>query len=71
MSAQYGQVTSPQHDWIRDAPIEGHQMHYGWGVLASVNAKNSYGGYTGFQTYHFLFRGEKVESVITPQTIMR
>lgn len=70
-SAVYKEITAPQQDWIRDAPIEGYQMHYGWGVLATINAKNSYGGYTGYQTYHFLFRGEQIDKVITPETPVR
>jgi hypothetical protein len=67
-SVQYKDITSPQQDWIRDAPIQGHAIHFGWGVLATVNAKNSYGGYTGYQTYHFLFRGERIDQALTPDT---
>jgi hypothetical protein len=33
-------------------------IKYGWLVPTGVNAKNSYGGYTGTQPYHCWFRGE-------------
>ncbi len=29
---------------------------YGWSVPVLVNAKNSYGGFTGFERYTFVFR---------------
>lgn len=70
-SVVYHDITAPEHDWIRDAPIAGYQMHYGWKVFATINAKNSYGGYTGFQTYRFLFRGEQLDKIITPDTPLR
>lgn len=70
-SVQYKEITVPQRDWIRDAPVEGFKMHFGWMVRATINAKNSYGGYTGFQTYIFLFRGEQLIETVTPQTIVR
>lgn len=31
-----------------------------WLVTVDVNAKNSYGGYIGWTTYVFLFRGESI-----------
>lgn len=32
----------------------------------SVNAKNSYGGYTGFEQYVFVFRGKELKALIAP-----
>ena len=69
-SIQYKEVTEPRKDWVRDAPIAGYQMHYGWIVKATINAKNSYGGYVGFKTYSFLFRGEQIIETITPDTLI-
>lgn len=33
---------------------------FGWKVYAKINAKNSYGGYTGNRTYYILIRDGKV-----------
>lgn len=33
-----------------------------WRVTVEVNAKNSYGAYSGWTTYTFLFRGEDIMS---------
>lgn len=30
-------------------------ISYGWTIDAEINAKNSFGGYTGFQKYQFFF----------------
>jgi hypothetical protein len=40
------------------------KIDYGWIVLVQVNAKNSYGGYTGYKPYHCLFRGEELLWVV-------
>lgn len=39
---------------------------YAWGLPATVNAKNSYGGYTGAQGWIFYFRGQLIVAVATP-----
>lgn len=36
---------------------------YGWGVCMGVNAKNSFGGYTGPKQYFFLFRNGEIAMV--------
>jgi hypothetical protein len=36
------------------------KTEYGWIVKVAVNAKNSFGGYTGYQTYTILVRDEKM-----------
>ena len=36
------------------------KIHYGWKLVAKVNAKNSMGAYTGFTTYTFCFEGGKI-----------
>lgn len=38
------------------------QFH-GWMVATSYNAKNSYGGYVGQQTYYYWFHGERLKGV--------
>jgi hypothetical protein len=37
----------------------GHPF-YGWRVIARYNAKNAYGGYTGFRQYVYWFHGERI-----------
>ena len=46
----------------------GTKIFYGWLVKATINAKNSYGGYIGFKTYTFLFRGEAITDTIDPDS---
>lgn len=36
------------------------KLHYGWRVCYFVNAKNSYGGYTGEHLYYFIVRSRQV-----------
>jgi hypothetical protein len=36
---------------------------YGWEIIAMVNAKNSYGGYTGSKPWSFMLRDERLLSV--------
>lgn len=38
------------------APIAGRKLTYGYLLAGTVNAKNSYGGYTGAVPYQFIFR---------------
>ena len=46
-SAQYRDITLPKQFWLGDR-FTG--AHYGYLVCATLNAKNSYGAYIGFQT---------------------
>lgn len=41
--------------WQKDGSLRGGTLHGGWLLVAEVNAKNSYGGYTGFQNYYLFF----------------
>jgi len=56
-----------EQGWMRDAPIMGGKIHGGWRIMADVNAKNSYGGYTGVQQYIFFFENTKLTRVFHPQ----
>jgi hypothetical protein len=40
--------------------VENLKPFFGFSVCAEINAKNSYGGYVGAQTYWFLFRDGKI-----------
>lgn len=45
--------------WLGERAI----TYAGWGKVVGVNAKNSYGGYTGETRYAFLFEGERIYDV--------
>lgn len=61
-SVRYGQFTEPTKGYSLDA--DSGEWVFGYHVLVFVNAKNSYGGYTGEQGYSFLFRDGKMVEVI-------
>ena len=55
LSAQYT-FSEVKKGYMIGNAFEGKPLYAGYVVMASVNAKNSYGGYTGAQSYHFLFQ---------------
>lgn len=66
-SARYSGFTQPKHDQVVHldyAPNGGVGVTktavYGYAVCVAVNAKNSFGGYTGDQLYWFLIRNGQV-----------
>ncbi len=61
--------SSVQTGWIREAPIHGGALRFGYILSASVNAKNSYGGYTGFKPYQFLFFNGDLVSAYSQQEL--
>ncbi len=42
--------------WLREVPIDGCNIQFGYIFAAEVNAKNSFGGYVGHEPYDFFFR---------------
>lgn len=55
-SALY-QFETPYQGFTYKNPLRGGGLGYaGWIVAVSVNAKNSYGAYTGYERKKFLFR---------------
>lgn len=60
-SARY-KFFAPSKGWTR---LHG-QTFFGWFVTAQVNAKNSFGGYTGAQTYVFFFFNGQFMGEINP-----
>ena len=70
-SARY-RFDAPAHAWLPryhfDARVPGqpHQHGYvfGWTVSFAVNAKNSYGGYTGEQSYEAFFQGGEIRGIL-------
>ncbi len=50
--------------FFTEAPLDGGRTYYGWQLIGSVNAKNSYGGYTGAREYRFVFHDGKIIAVV-------
>lgn len=45
----------PRKGYTKDGWATGGKTHFGYVVPVNVNAKNSYGGYTGKKPYYYLF----------------
>lgn len=57
---EYGE---PYRAWLKTpwlASRENKGVVYGYTVPTRINAKNSYGGYTGFLPYNFFFRDNQL-----------
>jgi hypothetical protein len=63
-SAHY-QFTAPQKGWAGGNALVTIKTRYGWIVGVSVNAKNGFGGYTGWKQYSFLVTGGQVLDIST------
>ena len=68
-SVLYREITDPEQGYT--TAVTGtflmREIHsYGWTVQATINAKNSRGSYSGFKSYTFLFRGEKIVNTRLP-----
>ena len=59
-SIQDLQVGTPQRQFIQAPPLLGGGTTYGYLIAFSVNAKNSFGAYTGVQNHRLLVRNEQV-----------
>lgn len=53
-SARYNDWIGPSKGFMRDLS----RIYYGYRVCVKVNAKNSYGGYTGRKLYYFIINNE-------------
>jgi hypothetical protein len=59
-SAQY-QFQEPFKGYTRKAPLAGGGIeNVGWVVCVRVNAKNGFGGYTGWKTWRFVIRNNEL-----------
>jgi hypothetical protein len=58
-SAQY-KFQAPFKGYANRGLIYGGGRDYGWVVKVWINAKNSFGGYTGYEPHVYLFRGERI-----------
>jgi hypothetical protein len=55
-----------ERGWIREAPIDGGSLIFGYRLAGEINAKNSFGAYTGFKTYIFMIRNGEMVGVYQP-----
>lgn len=46
--------------WYHEAFTKTTDTFYGWSLDCLINAKNSYGGYTGDRDYNFYYRNDKL-----------
>ena len=62
------QIGDIRRGWLSvpDKPGTSAQLMYGWFVDVQINARNSFGGYTGFQTWLFMFRDGQVVFDLPP-----
>ena len=58
-SAKFGRITRPLKEHAITNQFK-KQAAYGYSVCAQANARNSFGGYTGFVTQWFLIRNGKI-----------
>lgn len=56
-----------QKRWLREAPINGGKLKFGYMLTANINAKNSFGAYTGYKPYQFFFFNGTLVSVYAQQ----
>lgn len=61
-SAQYNFYKGPSQAWYSPSPLVGGDgsTKFGYAVCVGVNAKNSFGGYTGMKPSYFLVRNGSV-----------
>lgn len=55
-SARYGKISKPRKEFM----FKESKPFFGYSICAGINAKNSYGGYTGSQPHWFLIRDGKI-----------
>ena len=55
--------------WLREAPIHGGSLRFGYRLEGEINARNSFGGYTGFKPYIFMFHNGKIVSIYGQQEL--
>ena len=65
-SARYDFFREPKKD-VHIIDIDNESALYGYSVCVYVNAKNSYGGYTGKKPYWVLIRNDSVIHSVSPE----
>lgn len=65
MSAVYNFRLPLRRAVVKMGMLDNFTKYYGWVVEVSVNAKNSFGGYTGAKTYFIFIRPDGLRADIT------
>ena len=65
MSAVYNFRLPLRRAVVKTGMLDNFTKYYGWVVEVSVNAKNSFGGYTGAKTYFIFIRPDGLRADIT------
>ncbi len=65
MSAVYNFRQPLRRAVVKMGMSDNFAKYYGWVVEVSVNAKNSFGGYTGAKTYYIFIRPDGLRADIT------
>lgn len=61
-SAKFRFDSACEKGYVSSAPLLGREAQLGWRQTGFVNAKNSFGGYTGFNKFEALMRDGEVVS---------
>lgn len=68
-SARYRYTKGPYKAYLREAPVAGGKpVVFGYIVEVWVNAKNSFGGYTGDKFYRVFLRGNQATDIVYSNT---
>ncbi|KGE21824.1 hypothetical protein IQ65_22065 [Leptospira interrogans serovar Lai] len=59
-SVQWGEISEPRKVWAFSFSDSKEAHLYGWGVCITYNAKNQFGGYSGFEPAGVLFQNGKI-----------
>ena len=57
--------------WLQSGALYGCKLNFGYILDVGVNAKNSFGAYTGEKLYSFLFRDGNLVDVLHPDNRRR
>lgn len=59
-SVKYEYVIYPRKSWYVGGLLGPSGTSYGYAVCAKINAKNSFGGYTGSKIHYFLIKNDRI-----------
>jgi hypothetical protein len=63
LSAQY-EISKPYKGYLREAPIlGGDAREFGYIIETRVNAKNSFGGYTGYKLRRYFYKNGRLHYI--------
>ena len=66
-SAKLSTITTPRKEWFLNPANFNSTFGYAWLSCAKINAKNSYGAYTGYKNWVFFIKNNKTVYYQTDQ----